>query len=366
MFNNENVDPKHLKRKHENWTGKELFSLLLPDDLNLVYKAEICQKCDVCKEEACDIDAYVVIENGELKHGVIDEKAYGSFSGRILDKIVKEYGPARAREFLDRSTDLAICGIMKTGITTSTNDEEIPEEAQERINEHLRESENKVDKLVEAYENDYLEALPGRSLEETLEMKIMQVLGEARDVSGQIAENYLTMEHNHSVVMARTGARASMLNLTQITSCVGQQSVRGGRIHRGYIDRTLPHFRNNELGAKAKGFVHSSYKKGLDPIEFFFHAMGGREGLVDTAIRTAQSGYMQRRLVNALQDLQVKPSGLVTDNQGMVIQLMFGEDGVDPAKSDFGKAADLNKIIDENRLGDANPNYDSSVEQEGK
>lgn len=366
LFNNENVDPKHLKRKHENWTGKELFSLLLPDDLNLVYKAEICQKCDVCKEEACDIDAYVVIENGELKHGVIDEKAYGSFSGRILDKIVKEYGPARAREFLDRSTDLAICGIMKTGITTSTNDEEIPEEAQERINEHLRESENKVDKLVEAYENDYLEALPGRSLEETLEMKIMQVLGEARDVSGQIAENYLTMEHNHSVVMARTGARASMLNLTQITSCVGQQSVRGGRIHRGYIDRTLPHFRKNELGAKAKGFVHSSYKKGLDPIEFFFHAMGGREGLVDTAIRTAQSGYMQRRLVNALQDLQVKPSGLVTDNQGMVIQLMFGEDGVDPAKSDFGRAADLNKIIDENRLGDANPNYDSSVEQEGK
>ena len=363
LFNNENVDDKHLKRKHENWTGKELFSLLLPDDLNLVYKAEICQKCDECREEACDIDAYVVIENGELKHGVIDEKAYGSFSGRILDKIVKEYGPARAKEFLDRSTDLAICGIMKTGITTSTNDEEIPEEAQDRINEHLKDSEIKVDKLVEAYENDYLEALPGRSLEETLEMKIMQVLGEARDVSGQIAENYLTMEHNHSVVMARTGARASMLNLTQITSCVGQQSVRGGRIHRGYIDRTLPHFRKNELGAKAKGFVHSSYKSGLDPIEFFFHAMGGREGLVDTAIRTAQSGYMQRRLVNALQDLQVKPSGLVTDNQGMVIQLMFGEDGVDPAKSDFGKAADLNKIIDENRLGDANPNY---VEQEGK
>ena len=366
LFNNKYVKDNQLKRKNRNWSGKEIFSLVLPDDLNLVYKAEICQKCDVCKEEACDIDAYVVIENGELKHGVIDEKAYGSFSGRILDKIVKEYGPARAREFLDRSTDLAICGIMKTGITTSTNDEEIPEEAQERINEHLRESENKVDKLVEAYENDYLEALPGRSLEETLEMKIMQVLGEARDVSGQIAENYLTMEHNHSVVMARTGARASMLNLTQITSCVGQQSVRGGRIHRGYIDRTLPHFRKNELGAKAKGFVHSSYKKGLDPIEFFFHAMGGREGLVDTAIRTAQSGYMQRRLVNALQDLQVKQSGLVTDNQGMVIQLMFGEDGVDPAKSDFGKAADLNKIIDENRLGDANPNYDSSVEQEGK
>ena len=348
------------KDKGDKWTGKELFSLLLPNDLNLSYSAEI-SKCPVVYPAE---DATVVIKNGILEQGVIDESAYGSFSGKILDKIVKEYGPGRAKEFLDRSTDLAICGIMKTGITTSLNDEEIPQEAQDRINEHLNKKMEEVDMLVQSYEEGYLQALPGRSLEETLEMKIMQVLGEARDMSGSIAENYLNMgkqspedpyDHvmaveNHSVVMARTGARASMLNLTQITACVGQQAVRGGRIERGYLNRTLPHFKKGELGAKAKGFVHSSYKSGLDPIEFFFHAMGGREGLVDTAIRTAQSGYMQRRLVNALQDLQVKPSGLVTDNQGNVIQTMFGEDGVDPAKSDFGKPADLNKLIDEIKL----------------
>lgn len=337
------------KRKHENWTGKELFSLLLPDDLNMVYKAEICRKCDECIHEQCENDAYVVIEDGELKYGAIDEKAYGSFSGKILDTIVKEYGPSRAKEFLDRSTDLAICGIMKTGITTSTNDEEIPEEASERIEAHLDMAEQKVDKLIEAFEEGELEALPGRSLEETLEMKIMQVLGEARDKAGEIAEGYFGMD-NHSVVMARTGARASMLNLAQITACVGQQSVRGGRIERGYLDRPLPHFRKRELGARAKGFVHSSYKEGLDPIEFFFHAMGGREGLVDTAIRTAQSGYMQRRLVNALEDLKVKSNGLVTDNKGQVVQTLFGEDGVDPAKSDYGKVADLDKLIDEMRI----------------
>ena len=349
------------KEKGEKWTGKELFSLLLPNDMNLSYGAEI-SKCPVVYPAE---DAKVVIKDGILVQGVIDESAYGSFSGKILDKIVKEYGPGRAKEFLDRSTDLAICAIMKTGITISLNDAEIPGEVQDRINEHLDNKMVEVDKLVESYEEGYLQALPGRSLEETLEMKIMQVLGEARDMSRSIAENYLTMgkqsdddpyDHvmaveNHSVVMARTGARASMLNLTQITACVGQQAVRGGRIERGYLNRTLPHFKKGELGAKAKGFVHSSYKSGLDPIEFFFHAMGGREGLVDTAIRTAQSGYMQRRLVNALQDLQVKSSGLVTDNQGNVIQTMFGEDGVDPAKSDFGKPADLNKLIDEIRLG---------------
>ena len=117
------------------------------------------------------------------------------------------------------------------------------------------------------------------------------------------------------------------MNLTQITACVGQQAVRGGRIERGYLNRTLPHFKKGELGAKAKGFVHSSYKSGLDPIEFFFHAMGGREGLVDTAIRTAQSGYMQRRLVNALEDLNVRSDGLVTDNKGQVIQSVFRRTG---------------------------------------
>jgi DNA-directed RNA polymerase subunit A' len=337
------------KRKNRDWTGKELFSLLLPDKLNMQYKAEICKKCDTCLGKECNYDAYVVIEDGEIVTGAIDEKAYGSFSGKILDKIMKKYGSDRARQFLDESTSLAISGIMKVGITTSTHDEDIPEEAKERIQSHLANAEEKVDQLVEAYENNELEALPGRSLEETLEMKIMQVLGEARDKSGEIAEYYFGMD-NHSVIMATTGARASMLNLTQISACVGQQSVRGGRIDRGYIERTLPHFRKNELGAKARGFVHSSYKEGLNPIEFYFHAMGGREGLVDTAIRTAQSGYMQRRLVNALQDISVKDNGMVTDNKGLIIQTIFGEDGVDPAKSDYGKVAKLDKIIDEMRV----------------
>lgn len=337
------------KRKGTTWTGKEIFSLLLPEDLNMVYKAEICRKCDECLRQECKNDAYVIIENGQLKTGAMDERAYGAFSGKILDSIVKDYGTDMAREFLDSATKLAISGIMKRGFTTSTADEEIPREAKERIEELLSKAESRVEQLIDAYHNDELESLPGRSLRETLEMKIMQVLGEARDKSGEIAESYFGMD-NHAVIMALTGARGSMLNLTQIAACVGQQSVRGGRIERGYSNRTLPHFKEGELGAKASGFVHSSYKRGLDPLEFFFHAMGGREGLVDTAIRTAQSGYMQRRLVNALQDLSVQPDGTVRDNRGIVIQTKYGEDGVDPAKSDYGKVADIDRLIEEMRI----------------
>ncbi|MEN4018123.1 MAG: DNA-directed RNA polymerase subunit A', partial [Methanobacterium sp.] len=336
--------------KGEPWTGKEIFSLLLPEDLNMVYKAEICRKCDECLKQECKNDAYVMIENGQLISGVIDDKAFGSFAGKILDFIVKEYGTDRAREFLDSATKLAISGIMKKGFTTSTDDEEIPLEAKERIEELLSKAEERVEILIEAYNNEELEALPGRSLEETLEMKIMQELGEARDKSGVIAESYFDINKNHAVIMALTGARGSMLNLTQIAACVGQQSVRGGRIERGYSERTLPHFKKGELGAKARGFVHSSYKSGLDPLEFFFHAMGGREGLVDTAIRTAQSGYMQRRLVNALQDLSVMPDGTVRDNRGVIIQTMYGEDKVDPAKSDYGKVVDIDRVIEEIRI----------------
>ena len=337
------------RQKGDSWTGKEIFSLLLPESLNMVYKAEICRKCDECLRQECKNDAYVVIESGQLKTGAIDERAYGAFSGKILDSIVKDYGTDKAREFLDSATKLAISGIMKRGFTTSTADEEIPREAKDRIEELLSKSESRVEQLIDAFHNDELESLPGRSLRETLEMKIMQVLGEARDKSGEIAESYFGMD-NHAVIMALTGARGSMLNLTQIAACVGQQSVRGGRIERGYSNRTLPHFQVGELGAKASGFVHSSYKKGLDPLEFFFHAMGGREGLVDTAIRTAQSGYMQRRLVNALQDLSVQPDGTVMDNRGIVIQTKYGEDGVDPAKSDYGKVADIDRLIDEMRI----------------
>ena len=242
--------------KGRNWTGKEVFSLLLPDTLNLVYKAEICRKCEECKHENCEYDAYVVISNGQLLQGVVDDKGYGSGSGKILDAIVKKYGPSEARKFLDHSTKLAVFGgVMQRGFTTSTADEEIPKEAEERIAELLEDSDLQVERLIEAYENNELEALPGRSLRETLEMKIMQVLGEARDNTGVIAERYFNTS-NSAVIMALTGARGSMLNLTQIATCVGQQAVRGGRINRGYIDRTLPHFKKGAVGAKASGFVN--------------------------------------------------------------------------------------------------------------
>ena len=201
-----------------------------------------------------------------------------------------------------------------------------------------------VDKVVEAYNEGKLDPLPGRTMSETLEVTVMRYLGEARDDAGKIAGRHLGI-NNSAVIMARSGARGSMLNLSQMSGCVGQQAVRGERIHRGYQYRTLPHFKKGDLGARAKGFVASCYKTGLNPTEYFFHSMGGREGLVDTAVRTSRSGYMQRRLINALEDVKVENDGTVRHSGGQIIQFIYGEDGIDPTRSSSGNAVDVDRII---------------------
>jgi DNA-directed RNA polymerase subunit A' len=341
------LPPPAVKREgKEYWTGKQVFSLLLPKELTLTFKAKICENHTECKEMECPIDAYVVIKNGQLLSGVIDANAVKALDKcTLLNRIAKDFGPAAAAEFLDRMTKLSIATTKLLGFTTALDDVEIPPAALERIEELLEEKKKEVDKLIEVYNRGELEPLPGRSLEETLEMRIMEVLAEARDGTGDVAEKHLGLA-NHSVIMARTGARGSMLNLTQMAGCVGQQSVRGERPQRGYFQRVLPHFRPGDLGAEARGFVSSSYKRGLNPIEFFFHAMGGREGLVDTAVRTSQSGYLQRRLINALQDLRVMEDGTVRGITGRVVQFLYGEDGVDPMKSDRGRGVDVGKVIE--------------------
>ncbi|MFW9873304.1 MAG: hypothetical protein ACFFG0_09395, partial [Candidatus Thorarchaeota archaeon] len=198
------------------------------------------------------------------------------------------------------------------------------------------------------HENDttILKRAPGRSMRETLELRIRQVLAEARNKAETSAAEFIGDEA-HSVIMTKSGAKGSTLNLGMMSAVVGQMAIRGERINRGYIGyrRTLPHFKVDDLSPKSRGFVSSSYRNGLKPVEFFFHAMGGREGLVDTAVRTSQSGYMQRRLVNALQDMVVENDGTVRNSDKNIIQFKFGDDGIDAMHTDHGLAVNLDVLL---------------------
>jgi DNA-directed RNA polymerase subunit A' len=340
------LPPPAIKSPVERWTGKQLASLFFPKDFNYTLKSNICEKCPTCKKEECEHDAYVTIKNGQLVAGVIDKKAIGAGQPEsVLHRLIKDYGTDMGRYYIDKAFKLFLAYIDSRGLTIGLDEEELPKEAKDKVRAVITSAEDKTKRLIGIYEQGLLERLPGRTLEETLETKIMQELEEAREIAGEVAGQSLS-EGNTALMMARTGARGSLMNLAHMVACVGQQSVRGDRVNRGYMERTLPHFRQKDLGAEAHGFVYSSYKDKLNPIEFFFHAMGGREGLVDTAVRTSQSGYMQRRLINALQDIRVEYDGTVRGTDGSILQFKYGDDGVDPAKSDHGKAVNIDKIIE--------------------
>jgi len=334
------IKPKKL------WTGKQVISALLPKGLNYTLRASACRKCGECKKFDCPYDAYVVVANGELVAGVIDKKSIGAGEPEsLLHRIIKDFGIGKGSWFLDRAFKVFLNYAFFHGFTMNLDDVVLPVEVIDEIRRMLRGAEVKVEELIEKYKRGELEPMPGKTLEETLETLIQEVLSNARDSVGKLAAQYLKPASN-ALMMARSGSRGSMLNLTQMAANVGQQTVRGERILRGYFERTLPHFKRGDLGAAARGYVYSSFKRGLSPLEFFFHAMGGREGLVDTALRTSQSGYMQRRLINALQDLHVEYDGTVRTADDRIVQLMYGEDGVDPSKSDHGKAVNIEKTIE--------------------
>lgn len=343
--------PKPEKKEPEPlWTGKQIFSLFLPKDLNYTLRATVCRGCTPCLKEHCPYDAYVVVKDGVLKCGVIDRSSIGAEqSESLLHRIIKDYGAQRGRQFLNRICQLLKLFMTMRGFTYSFDELELSSSVQRKIDHVIQASEERVQELIKAFEDGTLQRLPGQTLTESFEIYVMNELAKARDKSGRIADRAFDIE-NSGMIMTRTGARGSSLNIGQITACVGQQSVRGKRIMRGYVERALPHFRKGDPAPKARGFVYSCYRSGLDPIEFFFHAMGGREGLVDTAVRTQQSGYMQRRLINALEHLRIEYDGTVRNSIGDIVQFRYGEDGVDPAKSDHGKAVNVSRLVEQIKI----------------
>ena len=132
--------------------------------------------------------------------------------------------------------------------------------------------------------------------------------------------------------MVEAGSKGSDLNISQMISCLGQQNVDGKRIPYGFENRTLPHYTQFDDGPLARGFVENSFISGLSPQELFFHAMGGRVGLIDTAVKTSQTGYIQRRLIKGMEDLIVTYDMTVRNNKGKIIQYSYGDDGIDTVK----------------------------------
>lgn len=327
------------------YTGKQLFSLFLPSDFNYVMTSKWSKGTRGSQKD-------VVIKNGQLISGVIDKSSIGAEEPEsVLHRIAKDYGNAPAKKFLNSVLIVAKQFITHYGFSYGYGDLELDDRIRSDIFSGIQESYDNVAELISKFNKGTLELTRGLAPDEALEGYIVKELSTARDKAGDLVDTSLA-DDNAAKIMSITGARGSALLTGQMAGSLGQQSRRGQRLLKGYNNRALPHFKEHDTSPDAHGFVKSNYRDGLSALEFFFHSMAGREGLVDTAVRTQQSGYMQRRLINALEHIRLEYDNTVRDPHGHIIQFLYGEDGIDVAKSDHGEAFNVNRLIDSQTIVD--------------
>ncbi|TPX48240.1 DNA-directed RNA polymerase [Synchytrium endobioticum] len=325
------------------WSGKQIWSMLLRPNketkvfVNLETKCRNHEKPKQKMKNGGDFhlsmdpsDNYLVIHNSDLMCGTVDKAIIGAESKRgIFYVLLRDYGPDIAAEAMNRVAKLGARFLGNRGFSIGIDDVQASEAL---LKERARVVEfryKNCDDFTEQYNKGTLELVSGMNAEQSLESKIRDELNIIRQEVGKKCLDTLP-KYNAPVTMSACGSKGSSLNVSQMVACVGQQDISRKRIPDGFGDRSLPHFPHKSKTPAAKGFVANSFYTGLDPSEFLFHGAAGREGLVDTAVKTAETGYMQRRLMKALEDLTVHYDDTVRNSSAGVVQFKYGDDALDP------------------------------------
>lgn len=329
----------------ELWTGKQLFSVLIRPHsrmkvyLNLTLMEKDCTKS---RETMCPKDRYVYFRNSELICGQLGKATLGNGNkDGLFSVLLRDYNTHAAASCMNRLAKLSARWIGNHGFSIGIDDVQPGEDLNEKKRQTIEKGYTDCDDLIQEYNEGKLRLQPGCNAAQTLEAKISGTLNKIREETANVCLNALHWR-NSPLIMSQCGSKGSPINISQMIACVGQQSVGGRRAPNGFIDRSLPHFPRSSKTPAAKGFVANSFYSGLTATEFFFHTMGGREGLVDTAVKTAETGYMSRRLMKALEDLSTYYDNTVRNASGGVVQLSYGDDGMDPAKMEGKSGTPLN------------------------
>ncbi|KAH9075609.1 beta and beta-prime subunits of DNA dependent RNA-polymerase [Lactarius deliciosus] len=305
------------------WTGKQILSMAIPRGINIFRAPDSPSPNPV-------FDDGMLIENGEIIFGVVEKKTVGASQGGLVHVVFREKGAEATRTLFTGLQCIVNFWLFHNGFSIGIGDTIADKDTMNFVNQKISEKKENVRNLIQQAQKDELKPSPGMTIRESFESGVEFELNKARDDSGRHAQTHLK-DDNNVKQMVVAGSKGSFINISQMSVCVGQQSVEGRRIPFGFRHRTLPHFTKDDFSPEARGFVENSYLRGLTPQEFFFHAMAGREGLIDTAVKTAETGYIQRRLVKALEDVMVNYDGTVRNSLGDVLQFIYGEDGMDGA-----------------------------------
>ena len=305
---------KEKGKKVQCFHGKGLISLALPDDFSYEKKNNTDPNEPILK-----------IYRGVLYEGTLDKNTLGAVSNSIIHIIHKEYGPDKTAEFIDNIQFITNNWLLIDGFSIG-------------IEDCIVKGQSKTEEINAVIQKCFIEAEGIKSTTTNAgirEVRITGALSKAKDIGLKIAKDALESTNNF-LSTVKSGSKGDWFNIAQVTGLLGQQNLLGKRVPATLSNgkRTLHHYPFKdlplELEYESKGFVDSSFISGLNPKQYYFHAMSGREGCCDTAMNTATSGYIQRRIVKLTEDIKIQYDGTVRDAVGSLYQCAYGENGIDP------------------------------------
>jgi len=330
------IPPPAILKPRALWTGKQVFSILMRPNKQSPVMVNLDAKCREYRArpgQCPDMDpkdGWLVVRNSEVMCGRMDKSTVGSGKkDSIFYVILRDYGPDHAVAAMNRLARLCARQLTLRGFSIGVGDVFASQTLNDTKQNLVSVAYKQCDDLIATFNAGKLEKAPGCNMEQTLENSISGILSKVRQQAGSYCVDALSI-NNAPLIMAKSGSKGSDINVAQMVACVGQQIIGGQRVPDGFQDRSLPHFHKNARQPPSKGFVRNSFYTGLLPTEFLFHAISGREGLVDTAVKTAETGYMSRRLMKSLEDLSTQYDDTVRTSGGGIVQFQFGADKLDP------------------------------------
>lgn len=308
-------------------TNFDIMSQIMPP-LSMRYKTKAFKED---KDDMKTSNAVIEIKNGKYVRGQMDKSVMGARTKGLLQRVCNDFGNFASAKFVDDLQNVVTEYMKSTAFSVGISDLISDQKTNDEIVQVITKKKADVKNLIDQVQIGIFENNTGKTNEEEFETQVNSILNQATSEAGKIGLKNLSKD-NRFVTMVNSGSKGSDLNISFMISCLGQQNVDGKRIPYGFENRTLPHFTKYDDSPVARGFVESSYINGLSPQELFFHAMGGRIGLIDTAVKTSTTGYIQRRLIKGLEDLMVSYDMTVRTNKNKIVQFSYGDDNIDTVK----------------------------------
>ena len=319
------VDTSVLKKNKE-LTSFDILSQIMPP-ITIKYATKLFGD----EEDFNKSNNVLEIAAGKYVRGQLEKGVLGGGGKGLLQRICNYYGNMASADFVDNLQNIVTEYMKTSAFSVGISDLIADKDTNEKIAQTITSKKKEVKNLIDQTHLGIFENKTGKSNEEEFETQVTNILNNATNEAGKIGRKSLE-KSNRFVIMVNAGSKGGDINISQMISCLGQQTVDGKRIPYGFENRTLPHYTKFDDSPKARGFVESSFISGLTPDELFFHAMGGRVGLIDTAVKTSQTGYIQRRLIKGLEDLKVEYDMTVRNNKQRIVQFQYGDDGIDTVR----------------------------------